>query len=45
MKTDRLTVFGGGVPLVVDGRMIGAVGVSGEPSNRTWTSPRKEPRR
>jgi uncharacterized protein GlcG (DUF336 family) len=28
VKTDRLVVFGGGVPLVADGRTIGAVGVS-----------------
>ena len=28
-KTDRLIVFGGGVPLVVDGRPVGAIGVSG----------------
>lgn len=29
IKTDRLTVFGGGVPLVADGRTVGAIGVSG----------------
>jgi glc operon protein GlcG len=29
IKTDRLVVFGGGVPLVADGETIGAVGVSG----------------
>jgi glc operon protein GlcG len=29
VKTDRLVVFGGGVPLVADGQTIGAVGVSG----------------
>jgi uncharacterized protein GlcG (DUF336 family) len=29
VKTDRLTVFGGGVPLVADGHPIGAIGVSG----------------
>ena len=29
VKTDRLIVFGGGVPLVADGRTIGAIGVSG----------------
>lgn len=28
-KTDRLIVFGGGVPVVVDGELVGAVGVSG----------------
>ena len=28
-KTARLIVFGGGVPLVVDGRQVGAVGGSG----------------
>ena len=28
-KTERLIVFGGGVPLVVDGRQVGAVGASG----------------
>lgn len=26
---DRLVVFGGGVPLIVDGQRVGAVGVSG----------------
>ena len=29
VKTDRLIVFGGGVPLVADGRTVGAIGVSG----------------
>jgi uncharacterized protein GlcG (DUF336 family) len=29
VKTDRLIVFGGGVPLRADGALIGAVGVSG----------------
>jgi uncharacterized protein GlcG (DUF336 family) len=28
-KTERLVVFGGGVPLLVDGQRVGAVGVSG----------------
>lgn len=28
-KTDRLVVFGGGVPLVVEGEVVGAIGVSG----------------
>lgn len=28
-KTDRLAVFGGGVPLVAAGRTVGAIGVSG----------------
>lgn len=28
-KTDRLVIFGGGVPLVGDGQRVGAVGVSG----------------
>jgi glc operon protein GlcG len=28
-KTDRLVVFGGGVPLVVEGRTVGGIGVSG----------------
>ena len=28
-KTPRLVVFGGGVALVVDGQVVGAVGVSG----------------
>lgn len=28
-KTERLIIFGGGVPLVVDGRPVGAVGASG----------------
>lgn len=28
-KTPRLIVFGGGVPVVVDGELVGAVGVSG----------------
>ncbi len=34
VKTDRLTVFGGGVPLVADGRTVGAVGVSGGSSEQ-----------
>ena len=29
VKTDRLIVFGGGVPVLADGTLIGAVGVSG----------------
>ena len=34
VKTDRLIVFGGGIPLVADGRTIGAVGVSGGSSEQ-----------
>lgn len=34
VKTDRLTVFGGGVPLVAEGRTVGAVGVSGGSSEQ-----------
>lgn len=29
VKTERLVVFGGGVPIAWDGRLVGAVGVSG----------------
>lgn len=29
VHTDRLVVFGGGVPVLVDGRLVGAVGCSG----------------
>jgi uncharacterized protein GlcG (DUF336 family) len=29
VKTDRLTVFGGGRPVLHDGELVGAVGVSG----------------
>ncbi|MET8249570.1 heme-binding protein [Streptomyces sp. NPDC005202] len=29
VKIDRLVVFGGGVPVTVDGELVGAVGVSG----------------
>jgi glc operon protein GlcG len=29
VKTERLTVFGGGVPVLVDGELVGVVGVSG----------------
>ena len=29
VKTDRLTVFGGGVPIVADGQVLGGIGVSG----------------
>lgn len=29
VKTDRLVVFGGGVPVLVDGELVGAIGVSG----------------
>ncbi|MEZ5218566.1 MAG: heme-binding protein [Ilumatobacteraceae bacterium] len=28
-KTERLAIFGGGVPVIVDGAIVGAVGVSG----------------
>ena len=31
--TDRLVVFAGGVPVVVDGQVVGAVGVSGGSSD------------
>ena len=34
VKTKRLTVFGGGVPLLVDGEMTGGVGVSGASSEQ-----------
>jgi glc operon protein GlcG len=34
VKTDRLVVFGGGVPLVIDGRTIGGIGVSGGSSEQ-----------
>jgi glc operon protein GlcG len=34
VKTDRLIVFGGGVPLVADGRTVGAIGVSGGSSEQ-----------
>lgn len=33
-KTDRLTVFGGGLPLLADGKVIGAIGVSGGTSEQ-----------
>ncbi len=29
VKTDRLVVFGGGYPIVVDGEIVGGIGVSG----------------
>lgn len=29
VKTERLIIFGGGLPLVVDGRVVGGIGVSG----------------
>ncbi len=29
VKTDRLIVFGGGFPIMADGRIIGGIGVSG----------------
>lgn len=29
VKTERLIVFGGGIPIRVDGELVGAVGVSG----------------
>jgi uncharacterized protein GlcG (DUF336 family) len=32
-KTSRLIVFGGGVPLVSDGHVVGAIGVSGGSAN------------
>ena len=34
-KTDRLIVFGGGVPLVAEGRTVGGIGVSGGSSDKT----------
>jgi uncharacterized protein GlcG (DUF336 family) len=34
VKTDRLIVFGGGVPLVAEGRTVGAIGVSGGSSDQ-----------
>jgi glc operon protein GlcG len=34
VKTDRLVIFGGGVPLVADGRTVGAIGVSGGSSEQ-----------
>lgn len=34
VKTDRLIVFGGGVPLRVEGEFVGAVGVSGGTSEQ-----------
>lgn len=34
VKTDRLIVFGGGVPLVSEGRTVGAIGVSGGSSEQ-----------
>ncbi len=34
VKTDRLVVFGGGVPLVAEGRTIGGIGVSGGSSEQ-----------
>jgi len=33
VKTDRLIVFGGGVPILVEGELVGAVGVSGGTSD------------
>jgi glc operon protein GlcG len=33
-KTNRLIVFGGGVPLVADGRTVGGIGVSGGSSEQ-----------
>jgi glc operon protein GlcG len=41
VKTDHLVVFGGGVPLVADGRTIGAIGVSGGTSDQMWRSRRR----
>lgn len=34
VKTDRLIVFGGGVPVMADGMLAGAVGVSGGSSEQ-----------
>src|SRR5919206_1869737 len=33
-KTDRLVVFGGGVPVVADGKTVGGIGVSGGSSEQ-----------
>jgi uncharacterized protein GlcG (DUF336 family) len=35
----------GGLPLVVDGKIVGAVGVSASPESRTASSPRRESQR
>lgn len=34
VKTDRLIVFGGGIPIRVNGELVGAVGVSGGSSDQ-----------
>lgn len=34
VKSDRLIVFGGGIPIRVDGELVGAVGVSGGSSDQ-----------
>ncbi|MCL2735674.1 MAG: heme-binding protein [Propionibacteriaceae bacterium] len=34
VKADRLMIFGGGVPVRVDGQIVGAVGVSGGSSDQ-----------
>jgi uncharacterized protein GlcG (DUF336 family) len=33
-KTERLIVFGGGVPLIAEGRIVGGIGVSGGSSEQ-----------
>jgi glc operon protein GlcG len=39
-KTDRLIVFGGGVPLVAGGRTVGGIGVSGGSSEQDVKIPK-----
>jgi len=34
VKADRLMIFGGGVPVIQDGQIVGAVGVSGGVGNQ-----------
>lgn len=34
VKTERLMIFGGGMPLVVDGQVVGGIGVSGGSSDQ-----------
>lgn len=34
VHTDRLVIFGGGVPVVLDGAVVGAIGVSGGSSDQ-----------
>ena len=40
VHTDRLVVFGGGYPLLVNEATVGGIGISGGHSVKIWRSPK-----